>query len=277
MDTRRGSGVVIMVFAVLGFSSSVAQGEEFNPGCTLPFDHIKEARPIDKNCGPGGNSMKAESIAQNRAKNNFCADNKPVAVTFGAFKRLQSAAEKADIPFGSASRLPPDRSLLRKLSKEPSGTKLGEGTVVRFAAFIASAHFSNVGAGEAVNCKMGRQDNNDIHIALVYDKEEDDLCNSVTAEISPHFRPEVWEEITHNRFSKRPIRITGQLFFDASHQPCKGAKRASPPRFSLWEIHPVYALDVCKKKTLASCKAGREADWMPFDEWAGTYKEEEND
>lgn len=277
MGARRGSCAVVVLFVVLGFSVPAAQGEEFNPGCELPFDRIKETRPIDKNCGPGGNSTKAASVAQNKAKNNFCADGKPVTVTFGSFKRLQAAAEKADIPFGSANRLPPDRAVLVKLHKESSGAKLGEGTVVRFTAFIASAHFSNLGAGEAVNCKTSGQDNNDIHIALVYDKEEDDLCNSVTAEISPHFRPEVWEEITHHRFGKRPIRITGPLFFDASHQPCKGAKRASPPRFSLWEIHPVYALDVCKKKTLASCKAGRESDWMPFDEWAGTYKEEDDD
>jgi hypothetical protein len=50
--------------------------------------------------------------------------------------------------------------------------------------------------------------------------EEDDRCESLNAEISPHFRPETWLDIVGlNIAPKRPLRITGQLFFDASHQP----------------------------------------------------------
>jgi hypothetical protein len=114
-------------------------------------------------------------------------------------------------------------------------------------------------------------------VALVRTKGEDDLCNSITAEISPHFRPAAWEEITHRDFTKRPLRLTGHLFFDASHVPCRPNKRASPARFSIWEIHPIYLLDVCKNTTLASCRADRESDWIPFDEWVGIDVDEDEE
>lgn len=41
-----------------------------------------------------------------------------------------------------------------------------------------------------------------------------------------------------------PVRVTGQLFFDASHGPCVGGRGSAPRPRSIWEIHPVYAIDV---------------------------------
>jgi len=31
------------------------------------------------------------------------------------------------------------------------------------------------------------------------------------------------------------------------------------------QIHPVYAIDVCKKKSLTSCKADNDSVWTPLD------------
>jgi hypothetical protein len=45
----------------------------------------------------------------------------------------------------------------------------------------------------------------------------------------------------------RPLRITGQMMFDGSHRPCANGS-GSPKRVSVWEIHPVYASDVCNKR-----------------------------
>src|SRR5262249_56066168 len=61
----------------------------------------------------------------------------------------------------------------------------------------------------------------------------------------------------------RPLRITGQMFFDGSHRPCVGDE-GRPPRISVWEIHPVYGIDVCKKKSLTACRANVDADWTPL-------------
>lgn len=54
-------------------------------------------------------------------------------------------------------------------------------------------------------------------------------------------------------------------FFDASHKPCPD----SPARFSLWEVHPIYAIDVCKKATLEECPADGASVWTPLDRWLG--------
>jgi hypothetical protein len=67
----------------------------------------------------------------------------------------------------------------------------------------------------------------------------------------------------------RPLRLTGQLFFDASHRPCSGGRRARPARFTSWEIHPVYNIEVCRNRSESRCRLGSDADWMAFDEWLG--------
>jgi hypothetical protein len=46
------------------------------------------------------------------------------------------------------------------------------------------------------------------------------------------------------------VRLTGPLFYDASHKPCilnsagKVIRRESPARQTIWEIHPVYSIEV---------------------------------
>ena len=121
-----------------------------------------------------------------------------------------------------------------------------------------------------MNCGETGHANNDIHIYLGMTPEEDDRCESLNAEISPHFRPDTWLEIVGLNISpKRPLRITGQLFFDASHQPCRPNKRHSPARFTSWEIHPVYNIEVCQFKSASSCPLSGTTMWIPFDEWVG--------
>lgn len=42
---------------------------------------------------------------------------------------------------------------------------------------------------------------------------------------------------------------------------------AGESRFTIWEIHPVYGIDVCKFDTTAEYKAGDHKAWTPLDEW----------
>lgn len=147
------------------------------------------------------------------------------------------------------------------------GFSVGEGSYVVFVGYVMHV---KIAGKESVNCHSSGVLNNDTHIHLGLSGS---LCNSVTAELSPHFRP-----IEYSRFhykehvetlKARPVRIKGSLFFDASHKPCSssGALSGHPARRSICEIHPVYYIDVCKKTSLTSCKADDETKWTPFEEW----------
>jgi hypothetical protein len=115
-----------------------------------------------------------------------------------------------------------------------------------------------------------------MHLVVISssDREDTPECKSVPVEISPHFRPDQWDADTLLRANNHPLRFTGQLIYDAAHRPCSGSPptRASeaPARVSSWEIHPVYAIDVCKKKSLNGCKADNASVWTPLDQWQGT-------
>jgi hypothetical protein len=236
--------------------------------CTLPFDAIKQHHPIDDSCtADGAAKPDTPQSAQNDAKNNFCSTSAPVNIDFDVLRQLQQDAAKpgSGITFGSDGQLPKDRTVLRNLPTKAGS--FSEGDVVRIVAFVIDAHGSNLSGGESVNCKQSNAENNDIHIVLGQNGPNDDECLSVTAEMSPHFRPEVWSPDVLNQHNAHLYRFTGQLFFDASHRPCSGGK-GSPKRSSLWEVHPVYAVDICTDKNNA-CKVDSDENWVSLAEQEG--------
>lgn len=251
--------------------SRLAAQDSFKPksDLTLQLHDLAEDRSIDGTCGPPGDppANKKASRAQNRAKNNFYVAGDPVTITRGVLRMLQKRVEDRSIPHGSDSALPQDRSILSDFLND-RGALIGEGTLVRFVTRVIDAHVSNPTKGESVNCHESGEEGNDIHIVLSQN-QSDDECESVTAEISPHFRPEAWTSIVGLDFENRPVRFTGQLFFDASHVPCRPGKQITPKRSSTWEVHPVYAIDVCISKQMARCHADDESMWQPFDAWVG--------
>ncbi len=233
--------------------------------CTLPFNNIAQHHPIDDSCGPDGNgAANSPQAMQNNAKNNFCASGAPVDVDFDTLHQLQGEAAKR-VTFGSDASLPHDRSPLRSIPTTQGN--IGEGTIARLAAFVHDAHYSNLGKGESVNCKKGDSESNDIHIVLQEDAAEQDDCKSATAEMSPHFRPDLWNpdilnEKDQNVFGdkKHLFRFTGQLFFDASHSPCVNGAGRQPKRSSIWEIHPVYNVEICTDPN-NHCNVGDNVGW----------------
>jgi hypothetical protein len=257
-----------------------ARGEPFTPGCTIPFAAIAKTHPLDGSCSIEGQGS-AKSQLQNRAKNNFCAAGVPTILTYQNFKSLQTAANNAKnagtTSFGCPTCLPADRSPLRDIFTLPNGTKVGEGSLVRYVGFIAHPRYSNTSGGEAVNCKKGTQGNNDIHVDMLRKPEgQEPTCRSVTIEISPHFRPPQWERDRLREVKAHPVRVTGHLFFDASHMRCASdTDNVSPKRISLWEIHPVYAIDVCINSTLASCPAANDSKWIALHQWVNTDEDED--
>ena len=254
-------------------AKTVCPVASFNPACTLPFDSIKQTGlAIDKQCGESGCAdPNTPEGKQNKAKNNFCATGTPVTITPDDLKQLQVAAKSKGVTFGSESEIPADRSVLQGYSI--GGKTLSEGMLVRMAAFVIETHPADVTNGESVNCKTKGAAGNDVHMALGL-KHGANECTSVTAELSPHFRPKAWSVLSSIKPQgattatgvKTPIRVTGQLFFDASHQPCNGltAVGDNPKRQSLWEVHPVYVVEVCKNTTLQTCDASDDSAWTPL-------------
>ena len=251
----------------------------FKPGCRLPFDTIKSTGlEIDEKCTVDGNGGDdTAKVLENHAKNNFCIDGQPVPITYDDFKNLQALADANGLKKG----LKTSRDSLIDIFDSSGGTKIGEGTLVQFVTFLLKAHHSNVGKGkgENVNCKMTTQDDNDIHIELTMDRsiDEPDPCDSVTAEMSPHFRPAEWNRLVDLDKFDRPVRITGPLFFDNSHSPCHDGVRPNPKRISVWEIHPVYQFEICKAKAkdLKACDVKDNSVWVALDQWFSSDQDEE--
>jgi hypothetical protein len=100
--------------------------------------------------------------------------------------------------------LPDDRSVLKDIYTTSGGKKIGEGSVVRLVAFFVDAHYSNVSSGESVNCKLHGKESNDIHIMLGQSTSAP-ACSTVTAEMSPHFRPAAWDQIAEIDL-RNPVR-----------------------------------------------------------------------
>ena len=271
---QAAGGVALCLCCALA-TQTWAQEGPFDLTCPLPYADIAPAalgQPIDAVCDHDGKTASAAASLQNMAKNNLCAQGSPVRLTRHSFVQLQNEVEAAGISFGSSNNLPDDRTPLKDIHHTSDGQTVGEGSLVRLAAFVLDAHYSNVSKGESVNCKEKGEENNEIHVAVA-ESADADLCNSITVEIIPHYRPAAWTPDILDGLD-HPVRITGQLFFDGSHKPCTGGHRASPARVSVWEIHPVYAIDVCKNKTLASCKAEDDSKWTPIHEWFGLEEDE---
>ncbi|HYL77488.1 MAG TPA: hypothetical protein VEU96_24960 [Bryobacteraceae bacterium] len=250
------------------------------PGnCTLPavFDRVATKPDPYISCGndgsgKGGKALDPAKVREDNAKDNFCADaSNPVTVDFTILTQMQKKAP-------NKSTLADNRDSLHAFFPL-NGQNIGEGDVVRLLAFVKEAHISDCTAGEAVNCETPGVPNNDFHIPLVDPTKKNPRllseCTSVTAEMSPHFRPATWSEIDLKTPVKNPVRVTGPLFYDDSHVPCKvvGGKLTGPgpQRISLWEIHPVYAFDVCTSTDPKQCDvASNDASvWTPYDQWVG--------
>ena len=270
-------GLIVTSMLAVSLVSSSAQTDSFSNQCkdgkALPFASIEQKHPIDDRCGLEGKKGSSDpSHLQNTVKNNFCgapAGGAPETFTPQMFIELE---HNTHVQSGTKKE-PADRTALQQL---------GEGKIVRMKANLIEAHHADVGTGESVNCGRLTEEDNDVHIAFgpTPDAKE---CSSVSAEISPHFRPASWNEIGHfekfdsatkknivdpvlaSRLQAHPYRITGQLFFDASHTLCSCGTTCNPSRGSRWEIHPVYNIEVCKTGT--ACDEATDSDWIAFDTW----------
>jgi hypothetical protein len=259
--------------------------------CAIPYNETSGKNLyVDNHCGLKGSvSASTPSIqktadrTQNSVKNNLCAIGLATNLSFRDLSELQQQVDATHIPYGNAhsggTGPPALRTTFTADHALTEGGSVHEGSVVMLVAYILDSKYSPAPAadtGETANCSAVFPTRVDIHItlgevpALIGKKSPERdrlLCSSVTAEVIPHMRPAVWsnEWLTNVRRLQRPVRVQGQLFFDASHHTCSDGKPTpggNPLRASSWEIHPVYALDVCKHDKIEECSPADETAWQ---------------
>ncbi len=248
-----------VVLATAVALSTFASGQQkFSPACH-PFKAIEVQHPIDSSCGPTGKGQGGSAL-QNQSKNNFCAGvNYQLISQPDLLSKQQKVAALPGYLQWSPENMPNSRS---------GFVSLGEGTPVQFVGYVLEAHYADLTSGESVNCNVPGDDaSNDIHIALVPQPGITNQCQSNSAEMTPHYRPASWtvanlEKIGHTTL----VRVSGQLMYDADHTICGEhgfSPTDDPSRFSGWEIHPVYAFDVCVAQSGGAC-----SQWQALSDWA---------
>jgi len=264
---KRGISITLLLLA-----TNALYAQKFTMSCDPPFpDRLELSTQANDDCGIIGSETDSTTAhaKQNAAKNNLCATGDVISTTFVTFMRLQANLEKAGHAVFSSRSLPEDRSIFEDVAKTSNGDTIGEGTIVSLVAFVGKV---KRGGKESVNCGLSKAVDVDSHIVLLPSRTAEE-CDSVTAEIIPHFRPMAWDAAGINS-PEVPMRFTGQLFYDASHKPCANGVRdsGSPARFTNWEIHPVYAIEVCKNASMKRCSVDDDSVWMPLDEWLATQE-----
>jgi hypothetical protein len=288
--SRRAS--LTLYFSVLAGMVAVNAQDKFQPPCAQPHypEPSTSSLMIDAQCVIQGASQEVDSNPaegdQNEAKNNFCGQDSGGAVKTSDMKNLQDMVQQDHtINFGRSGNDPgptTDRTKLQNLGQ------LSEGKVVVFTGFVLKVRQEG---GESVNCELGKPPKpakgsktksassksksaidalHDIHISLVDSKTITNECRSIVAEMSPHHRPPQWIQKNVDRVRKQrlQVRVTGQLFFDSSHDlPCVNGKppahsSGNPVRVALWEIHPIYEFEVCPSGTCATSGWKSLSDWV---------------
>jgi hypothetical protein len=271
----------LIIAGLVASTVPVLAQDAFVLACGLPYADIARKHSIDQSCPPDGHPASANPNAnanlavEYRFKNNLCASEPAIDVTLADLIAMQQDIENDPrIPIGQRETPLPDREILKKIHKLQNGTQIGEGDRVRLVAYVTGAKATGTSrrndgtAGEGVNCGNLGASLNDIHID-VGSSPTTQACDGIVVEMIPHYRPTAWTPTKLNKLASRPVRITGHLFLDSRHHvsTCSNPSTGDPPRISLWEIHPVYAVDVCKSTTLSNCTMSDDSNWVPFNEW----------
>jgi hypothetical protein len=183
----------------------------------------------------------------------------PKSLTWDDFTALQ---QDADSTVGQDKELDAsDRARLHNL-RVGSGS-VSEGDLVQLDGFLVGNPHPNT--GESVNCNLSGPANNDFHIPFADDPDKTPF-QGIVVEMIPQDRPANWNTKLLGSIEKarRMVRFAGQLFYDNMHRVNNDQDEpqgGQPPRFSLFEIHPITAITVCKQPD-TQC-----TDWETLEEF----------
>jgi len=179
----------------------------------------------------------------NKLKRQIPSEHTPLVLTIDDFEKLQ---ESADTLVGQhVSLREAKRAKLKDLSVS-NGT-VAEGDFVEIQGFLVGVPHPN--KKESVNCRLTGSTNNDFHLTLSRTPNDSDF-EGIVVEMIPQGRNTKWTtpRLTRIEQQKSMVRVRGSLFYDNKHSinddednPMGG----QPPRFSLWEVHPITEFDVC--------------------------------
>lgn len=248
-------------------------------GCVLPFASIAPTRDVFEFCDNAGRreGVPVPALADRLrldAQNNFCAPAAdPLRLELAEFGRLPDAAPES---------LLTSRRGLARFGSLPGRGAFGEGTVVQVIGVIEKAHVTGCREplpgeppAELVSCHfLGGRKTSELQLNLrrVGTPGANNACDTVIAKITPHFRPVWWRDIDVQT-PVPPVRITGQLFYDDTAVSCRVAssgvktRQGEQARSSNWEIHPVYAIDVCVASSQQDCTFSNASAWLPYHKW----------
>jgi hypothetical protein len=197
----------------------------------------------------------------NQLKRIVPPEGAPTTLTFETLSQLQTAA--VELVDQSVEIPPAERDKIKSI--ETSEGTVGEGSRVRLVAFLSEGT-PHANTGESVNCNLKKEPNNDIHISVTETKSGSEF-EGIVVEMIPQDRPTNWTSSEVETLRGKVLLIEGGLFYDNLHFANGDASNpigGQPPRFSLWEIHPITSLKVCKKNTASQCDPNRASDWKAF-------------
>lgn len=215
----------------------------FNVACALPFADASPRTYFDNSCRNQGQPTAHvgftldQVTAMYTLKNNYCAPGPAVNVDFADMGRFQQGTMQLT-----------------------DGSAMAEGQRVRLVGYVAAVKTTH--SNEGVNCHYTDDATTDIHINV--SQISNDECQGIVAELIPHLRPTA---LTHDNvkqaLSGKVIRVTGQLFNDAEHHAACH-QSGQPSRLSVWEVHPIYLLDICTSTTITNCPIDDDSVWTPY-------------
>jgi len=203
----------------------------------------------------------------NEAKRHTPTGTTPAVLTFDDFRALEQQAESR-VASGKGSNLSAaDRAKIQHLTIH--GQQVGEGDLVAVVGFVIGSPHANT--GESVNCGLKNSANNDFHIPFGRAAHQSPY-EGLVVEMIPQHRPTAWTlaKLKALSTSGQEVMAVGQLFFDNEHEvnatpPPAGQtdKTGNPPRFALWEVHPITAFMICQRSDNA-CDPNQPSQWKPL-------------
>jgi len=200
----------------------------------------------------------------NETKRRIPAGSVAKTLTLDDFRALQ---EDADSTVGEDLELDAsDRARLSGMSV--SSGQVSEGDLVQVAGYLVGKPHPNT--GESVNCNLTGSANNDFHIPFASDPDQTPY-EGIVVEMIPQDRPTQWniKALDGVEKARRQVLVTGQLFYDNEHRvnaDQDDSKQGQPPRFSLFEVHPITVFAVCKSD---SCDSRQSDQWETLEEFSG--------
>lgn len=179
-------------------------------------------------------------------------------LSFHQIEILQDQTDRSGVLQGIA--IPKRDSVLKRFAlddKKPPLTA-GEGDVVAVKGFlVGTPHVSR--PADFDPCKEFGYANND-YLLNLGEFAGDTEYDTIVAVMTPHTRNAAWdlERLRSIARSGTMVRISGQLFYDSKHRVNRDPVHeldGQPRRLSLWEIHPVSAIEVCRMKQQSDCRS----------------------